>query len=289
MIQHWTNYFDAINLPWEALETNKNAVTLPALAGAPVFRVCANQEELAKMHQIAKDKSAEMGRILILGLPFTAPNTTVTLPGEIVIPKVRAYGGRIADTFSLSGHKIENTLLTALKQETLLVISEGTKTKTPLLNWLLQLAGGSWVYGKPSSLAQLDSLLGLVCRDPNLIGHVRTRQLSFGRGCSDAMLLPVETVELKSHRLDAKVAHADWRLLSLESELGCKAKGRDRVLSYVSDRFLTTVYKHAPSHAQCLGAGQVLGGSVLGKLTKQETNVTAYESSVPANEAMAGI
>lgn len=287
MLQHWTDYFDSLGLPYEAIESNTSAVSLPAIAGAPVLRVVKNQQELSELHQVAKEKSEAMGRILMLALPFTNPGCIATLPGEMVMPKVRAYAGQIASTFSLSGHRIESSLLVELKKETQRIIAKGTKEKTPLLDWLLQLAGGSWVYGKPSSLSQLDSLLGLVCRDPNLIGHVRTRQLSFGRGCSDALLLPINTVELRSHRLEQKVSPADWRLISLEQELTTTAKGRDRVHAMVSNCFLTTVNKHNPKYAVAYGAGQILGGSVLGKAPAVAEPVASTEAVT--NQVMAEV
>ena len=71
------------------------------------------------------------------------------------MPKVRVYAGHSGSTFSMSGHKIESDLLTSLKKEVSTVIAKGTKEKTPLVDWLLTLAGQA---GPTENLALYNNL-----------------------------------------------------------------------------------------------------------------------------------
>lgn len=273
-LKKWTQWLDAIDVAWKPIDSNPRAISLVGLAGAPLFRVVESLEEANELHAKARQKSEELQRLLIVALPIDHPLSMVTLPGEIVLPKVRAYGGHAASTFNLTGHKIECSFLTEVKKEVLNVMANGVQAKTPLCDWLVKLSGSSWPYGTPSSLPQIDSLLGLICRDTVLLGHVRTRQLSFGRGCGDALLLPVDGVVLKNHRLNQAIESSDLRFIGLEVEMEQRNAARDRIYPMFSDRFLSVL-----NDAEIGTAAQV-GPSKLGTLKQAapvETTASAKE------------
>ena len=291
-LDQWKHLFDAFGIAHEKIKSNANAVTLTGLAGAPVFRAVDTQAQLSELHTKARQKSEEMGRLLVLGLPLTHRAASLSLPGGIVLPACRAYGGNVGATFSLSGHKIEPDFLVQLKKEVLAVMSNGTGVKTPLLDWLQKLAGNSWPYGTPAGLTQLDSLLGLVARDTKLIGHVRTRQLSFGRGCGDAMLLPIESVVLKNNNLNQHVASADMRFISLEAEMGFEKAARQRIHAQFTDKYLSVLNEIDAQISIEMGCEQQLGASVLGKLkvgVDAAKPVTKQKVAVNPSEAMASV
>ena len=291
-LEQWKHLFDAYGITYEKIESNSNAVTLTGMAGAPVFRAVETQAQLSELHTKARQKSEEMGRLLVLGLPLTHRASSISLPGGISLPTCRAYGGNSGSTFSLSGHKIEPDFLVQLKKEVLAVMSNGTKVKTPLLDWLQKLAGNSWPYGTPAGLTQLDSLLGLIARDTKLIGHVRTRQLSFGRGCGDAMILPIESVVLKNNNLNQAIASADLRFIGLESEMGFERAARQRIHAQFTDKYLTVMNEIDPKISIELGCEQQLGASVLGKLKVTADAVkpkTKQKVAVNPSEAMASV
>jgi len=263
-IQQWQKLFSAYGIAYEKISSNENAITLTGLAGAPVFRAVDTYKELESLHTKARSKADQMERLLVLGLPLDNVGSVATLPGDLKLPTCRVYGGNAASTFSLSGHRIVNDLLTSLKKETMDVISNGTKVKAPLLNWLIKLAGKQWPYGLPSSLSQLDGLLGLVARDTSLIGHVRARQLSFGRGCSNAVLLPTPNVVLNNNGLNQTVAAADFRFFDLTNELNHKEASRHRIYAQYCNRYLNVLQEIDSGFAESIGAGIALGSSVLG-------------------------
>lgn len=292
-LEQWKRLFTAYGISHETIKSNSNAVSLTGLAGAPVFRAVSTTAELNELHTRARQKSQEMGRLLCLGLPLNHPSSSLTLPGGIVLPTCRVYGGHIGATFSLSGHRIEPAFLTDLKKEVLSVMSNGTNVKTPMLDWLQKLAGDSWVYGTPAGLTQLDSLLGLVARDTKLIGHVRTRQLSFGRGCADAMILPIESLVLKNNGLNQQVAPADLRFIGMEAELTYDRAPRQRIHAQFSDQYLSVLAGIDAEFAQTIGCGTQMGASTLGKLekAKQADTKPAVKKvvTVTPNAAMAGV
>ena len=283
-IEQWQKLFSAYGISYEKISSNDNAVTLTGLAGAPVFRAVNTYQEFEDLHTKARQKADQMGRLLVLGLPLDSVGSIATLPGDMRLPTCRVYGGNAASTFSLSGHKIVNDLLVSLKKETMSVISNGTKVKAPLLNWLIKLAGKQWPYGLPSSLSQLDGLLGLVARDTSLIGHVRARQLSFGRGCPSAVLLPTPNVVLNNNGLNQSVAPADFRFFDLTHEYQIKESSRQRVYAQYCDRYLNVLQEINPIFAQSIGAGCALGSSVLGS----NKVATQPKINIPVN-AMAGV
>lgn len=256
----WKRWFNANGIVTEDIESNLNAVILSNLVGSPIFRVVGTVQELNDLHAKARMKSEEMQRLLAVGLPIDHPLTMVQLPGEMLMPRVRVYAGNIASTFNLGGHLIECTFLKELKKEVLNVMTNGIKTKTPLCDWLIKLAGKSWVYGTPSGLSQLDSLLSLVSRDTAMIGHLRTRQLSFGRGCGDALLLPINGVVLKNNNVGHKISPFDYRFISLETEVAQRDASRDRIYAQQTDIFLTVL--NNPE----MGTEANIGASKLGEV-----------------------
>lgn len=260
-INQWQRWFNANGISTDIVPSNSNALVLTNLVGSPVFRCVGSVEELNKLHTIARQKSEEMQRLLVVALPLDHPMTMVQLPGEMMMPKVRVYAGNTASTFNLGGHLIESTFLKELKKEVLNIMGNGVKAKTPLCEWLMKLAGSTWVYGLPSTLAQLDSLLALVSRDVAKIGHLRTRQLSFGRGCGDALLLPVNDVVLKNHSVTQKINVADLRFVSLETEMTQRDAGRDRIYAVMTEKFLTLLEDKER------GTSADIGASRLGKIT----------------------
>lgn len=269
--QQWKVIFHQFGINCQEIPGNNAALQLTNLAGCPVFRGVTSVAELNDLHTKAREKSSQMGRLLILGLPIDHSQSLLTLPGNIVLPKLRAYAGHAADTFSLSGHRIEPKFLQSVKQETLNVIKSGTSVKTPLCDWALKLLGGIWHYGKPSSLVQLDSMLALLASEVGRLGHVRARQLSFGRGCADATLLPVEGIKLKNNKLDQEIEVSDYRFVGLENELGQMDAVRNRIYPLISDKFLTAVSKIDPGYARELGCATNLGASVIGTLAERQT------------------
>lgn len=264
--QQWKVLFHEFGIKCQETPGNPNAIQLSNMAGCPIFRGVTSVSELNDLHTKARERSSHMNRLLILGLPLTHSQSVLTLPGNILLPKVRAYGGHNADTFSLSGHRIEPLFLKKIKAETIAVIKNGTDVKSPLCDWVLKLLGTNWHYGKPSSLAELDSMLALLISEPNAIGHVRARQLSFGRGCADATLLPVEGIKLKNNSLDQKIAIGDFRFIGLESELEQLDAVRNRIYPLISDKFLTALGKIDSQFAKDMGCGVNVGASIIGRL-----------------------
>lgn len=290
-LNEWTHLFTRMGLTFEAVKSNPSAVTLTNVPGAPVFKVVASCAELNNLHSKAREKSQEMGRILVVALPLNHVQTVAAMPGSLYLPKVRVYGGHAGSTFSLSGHKIESTLLTSLKKEVSSVIANGTKVKTPLISWLLKLAGTSWPYGVPSSVQQLDSLLQLVSRDVQRIGHARVRELSFGRGCGESLLLPMEGVVLSNNGFNNAVTPADFRFISMAIEHSNHSSARQRIHAQYSDAYLSTVAEFDEDFAESLGCNALIGTSQVGS----KPEVTATKKSVvvaPAvkvNSAMANV
>ena len=265
-IDQWKRYLDFLGITWTALESNNKAVQLTGIAGAPIIRGVKDRQELNELHTSARQKSSEMQRLLLLALPLDNISSQIVLPGDIVLPKTRVYAGHISDTFSLSGHLIQSKFLTAIKKEVSRVISEGTKESTPLCDWALKMLGRSWVYGKPSSNSQLDSLLGLLAKDPAIIGHVRSRQLSYGRGAGDAVLLPIKGVKLPTNKLDQKIEQCDYRLISLEHEMGQYDSSRARVHAVLSHQYLSALSVDDKHLATELGCQSDVGYSRIGKI-----------------------
>ena len=268
-LDHWTTYFNSIGLATSTLACNGNAVTIDNLLGAPVFRAVQNRAELDALHTKARGLSTEMKKVLILGLPFDNPASITHLGGDLPLPICRVYGGHTSASFNLHGHQIENDFSIGLKKEVTAIIERGAKVKTPLCDWLLLMASDSWPYGLPSSKEQLDSLLALVARNAERIGHVRSRQLSYGRGCADAVLLPFTSVQLPSHSLDFKINANDYRLISLEKEAKECTTARHRVYALHANKFLNVLAQVNPRFAQELGCGSTVGGSTLGTFKQQ--------------------
>ncbi len=106
-LKQWAEFFTSLGVSCTPVPDNDKAITLNNLAGAPLFRAVKNYSELADLHTKARQKSAQMERLLILGLPFHHPGATVRLPGDITLPTCRVYGGHAGSAFSLSGHRIE--------------------------------------------------------------------------------------------------------------------------------------------------------------------------------------
>jgi hypothetical protein len=288
----WTNYFDSLSIGWEPIKSNPNAISLTGIAGAPLFRTVETAAELNDLHSKARKKSAEVERLLAVALPLDHPLSSISLPGEILLPKCRVYAGHSGSTFSLTGHLVQSEFLTTLKKEVTAIISNGTKVKTPLLDWLLKLAGDSWVYGKPSSLSQLDSLIALVVRDPTRVGHVRTRQFSFGRGCGDAMLLPVPGVVLKNNRLNQSINKSDFRFIGLEAEMRQTDSARQRIHAQFSNSFLTVLSDISPNVAEQLNSGADIGASRIGAVATKvlSRNVESVSSkAVDIEKAMVSL
>ncbi len=272
-MKHWRSYFSNLGITATSVESNPNALSLTGLAGAPVFRAVETRAELDALHTSARSKSNDIGQLLILGLPFTNPGSVATMPGDIVMPRCRVYAGHVATTFSLTGHRVENAFSKAVKLEVSRIIAEGPKTKTPLCDWLLSVVGSSWPYGKPSSKEQLDSLIALAAKDPNTIGHIRARQLSFGRGCADALLLPTKSVTLPNNDLNQQVKQADYRFISLEEEMAQISPARHRIYSVMSHAFLSALAEHDPASAQELGCNSLVGSSALGQFKQDAVEV----------------
>ncbi len=286
-LQDWKTYFNSLGLTTQAVSSNKSALQLTNVAGCPIFRAVDSTAELNDLHTKARQKSSEMERLLVLGLPFDHPQSNASLPGNVTLPKLRVYGGNVADIFSLSGHSIESTFIKNIKQEVLGVIKNGHDVKTPLCDWVLGFIKSSWPYGIPSSLAQLDGMLGLLVSDPSIIGHVRTRQLSFGRGCGDALLLPNTSVVLKNNSLEQPVEPADFRFVSLENEIQNYNASRARIHPVYSDRFLKQLAVSYPEAAEDFGCGAFVGASVLGQVETKK--IAAVVSASQVNITMASI
>jgi hypothetical protein len=147
-------------------------------------------------------------------------------------------------------------------------MSNGTRTKTPLCDWVQKLLGQSWQYGTPSSLPQLDSMLGLLTTDVKSIGHVRSRQLSFGRGSGEALFLPIPTVVLPNNQLDQRVEPADMRFISLEAEMDKYDAARARIHPVFADKFLTMTSTIDSGYSRNIGCNAQLGASVIGHVGK---------------------
>lgn len=268
-LEHWLAYFNSLGLVTSKLACNGNAVTIDNLPGAPVFRAVQNRAELDALHTKARSISAEMKKLLILGLPFDNPASIAHIGGDLPLPICRVYGGHISSSFPLHGHHVENQFSLGLKKEVSAIIEHGTKVKTPLCSWLLQMASDSWPYGLPSSKEQLDSLLGLVARNPERIGHVRSRQLSYGRGCADGLLLPIDSVVLPTNSLSFVINANDYRFISLEKETKESSTARHRVYALHSNAFLNVLAEVNPRFAQELGCNSTVGGSTLGQFKTQ--------------------
>jgi len=261
----WEKYFSSIGIVCQQVPSNPNASQLVNVAGCPIFRAVETTKELDDLHTKARDLSSQMKRLVVLGMPFNNPQSMAALPGNILLPKARVYAGHVADTFSTSGHLIENDFLLSIKREVLAVISGGTKVKTPLCDWAQKLLSKNWVYGTPSSLAQLDSMLALLASETASIGHVRARQLSFGRGTGDALFLPLPSVILSNNSLTQTVEAADFRFISLESEIGHYGPARTRLHPVFSDKFLTIAATTDKKHAISMGFTSHVGASALGQ------------------------
>lgn len=290
-LQEWTQLFKSMGLAFELIQSNKSACTLTNVPGAPVFKVVTSFAELSELHSKARAKSHEMGRLLCVAMPLNNVQSVAAMPGSLYLPKVRVYAGHAGSTFSLSGHKIESTLLTSLKKEVSNVIANGTKVKTPLVSWLLKLAGTSWPYGIPSSVEQLDSLLQLVCRDVSKIGHARVRELSFGRGCGEALLLPMEGVLLQNNGFNNAIAPADFRFISLSQELANQNAARQRIHSQMSNAFVSAVAEFDPAFAENLGCNTMIGTSQIGTTPKPAaiTKERSVKATVSTETVMAGV
>ncbi len=268
--EFWANFFSSIGVNYLPIPGNEKALQLTNVAGCPVFRSVANTSELNDLHMKARAKSSEMKKLLVLGMPVKHPSILASMPGDLFLPKFRVYGGHTADTFSLHGHQIEPKFLKSIKAEVLAVMKGGTRAKTPLCDWIQGLLGTNWHYGTPSSLAQLDSMLGLISRDVSRIGHVRARQLSFGRGCADALLVPENGIKLKTNGLTQAVLPSDLRFISLEHENSMYDPSRARIYPVFSHKFLSGVAQLDKEYAKDLGAGQNVGSSAVGSLEKMK-------------------
>ncbi len=264
-IEQWQAYFKKIGVTTANIQTNRNVISFPGLPGEPLFRAVASRSELDDLHTKARAISAEIGKLLVLALPMRSIGSICSMPGDLILPRFRVYGGHFASSYALNGHQIENEFSVALKKEVSLVISEGTKSKTPLCDWLLKLVGSSWVYGKPSSKEQLDSLINLAAKDPGMVGHVRARQLSFGRGCDTAFLLPNPEVKLYNNQLKQQIFQSDYRFISSEIEHTNVSSARHRVYSVITSAFLSVLAEHDPRTAQELGCGSHVGASTIGE------------------------
>ena len=282
-IHQWRALLDALRISHQTIPGNVTSIQLTGIDGAPILRGVETTEELSELHTKAREKSESLERVLLLALPLTHPKSHLTLPGDIVLPKLNAYGGHMSSTFSLSGHRIEPSLVREMKREVMAVMQDGTKIKTPLCDWALKLLGNSWQYGTPSSLVQLDSMIGLLARDARMLGHVRTRQLSYGRGCGDAMLLPKAGVIPTSNQLLNKTHESDFKLLGLEAEIGQLDSARMRIHAVISDVYLTVLSRIDRELASDLGCGQVIGGSRLGEEAPKPT-ITRSLRVTPGNE-----
>jgi hypothetical protein len=264
-LNDWIIYFNSLGVTCQEIPSNPSAVQLTNVAGCPIFRGVETIEELDDLHTKARQKSSEMRRLLVLGLPFKHPQSLARLPGNIMLPLCRVYGGHVGDTYSTSGHLIESEFLKTIKQEVLSVISNGTKVKTPLCDWVMKLLGKSWQYGTPSSLQQLDSMIGLLSSDVKSIGHVRSRQLSYGRGSGEALFLPLPTVVLPNNALDQSVEVSDMRFISLEAEMKNTNAARARLHPVYSDKYLTVTAGIDITYSRKVGCGAQMGASVLGQ------------------------
>ncbi|EHA63796.1 hypothetical protein [Synechococcus sp. WH 8016] len=285
-IDDWKGYLDVTGISWTSLESNNNAIQLTGMAGAPILRAVETREQLDSLHTTARQKSSELERLLILALPFDHPHTQMTLPGDIVLPKVRAYAGHISDTYSLSGHLIQSKFLTSIKKEVSRVITDGPKVSTPLCDWALKLLGRSWVYGTPSSASQLDSMLGLLAKDPAMIGHVRSRQLTYGRGCADAVLLPIKGVQLSTNKLDQKIEQCDMRFVSLEAEMSMYDSSRARIHAVMSNHYLTCASQSNQTFASQLGCDSMIGISKIGTTHTKERHDTGCNAFADKRHAL---
>ena len=272
-LHDWKIYFNSLGITCQEIPSNPSAVQLTNIAGSPIFRGVETIEELDDLHTKARQKSSEMRRLLVLGLPFKHPQSLARLPGNILLPVCRVYGGHVGDTFSTSGHLIESEFLKNIKQEVLGVINNGTGFKTPLCDWVMKLLGSSWRYGTPSSLQQLDSMLGLLSSDIKSIGHVRARQLSFGRGSGEALMLPLSTVVLPHNGLDQNIEASDMRFISLEAEMKQSSAARSRLHPVYSDKYLTATSGIDIQYSRKVGCGAQMGASVLGQSQKALTAV----------------
>ena len=283
----WKKLLKQLGVATQAIPGRSDMLQLTNVAGCPVFRVVSNLEELQELHTRARTKSSEMERLLVLALPLNHPNALMTLPGEIHLPKVRVYGGHIADTFSLHGHLIESTFLKAIKKEVLAVMNNGKSAKTPLCDWVQSLLGSAWKYGTPSTLVQLDSMLGLITNDTIRLGHVRARQLTFGRGCADATILPIAGTTLRNNSINQSVMVPDIRFVSLEQEMTMTDTARMRVHPVFCNAFLSVLSEDDPDYARKLGAGLGVGASTLGTAPARRVKIqTSAPTSADQNESV---
>ena len=265
-LQDWKKYFEHFGVAWQSIPGNTNVIQLTNIAGCPLFRGVNSTVELNELHTKARTKSKDMQRLLVLGLPFDHVQGSVSLPGNITLPKLRVYGGNVGDTFSLSGHQIESGFLLKIKQEVLGMIKNGQDVQTPLCDWALKLLGDAWVYGTPTSLTQLDSMLGLLANEPGSLGHVRSRQLSFGRGCGEALFLPLQSLKLRNNRLQQTIEPSDFRFISLEKEIETYDSARARLHPVFADKFLTVLAQRNAHAAAELGCAASFGVSTLGQV-----------------------
>ena len=279
-INNWKIYFESIGLTTHEIPGRDDSIQLTNLAGAPIFIAVKSKKELDDLHTKARAKSAEMRRLLLVGLPLNHPLTILTLPGDIVLPKFRVYAGHAADTFSINGHQIEPKLLKGIKKEVLHVIERGvSNSKTPLCSWIMKLLGKNWKYGTPSSLVQMDSMLALISQDVELLGHVRSRQLSFGRGCSDGIVLPTADYVMKNNSLDLRIPACDLKLFSMEQELENYSPARNRLYPLYSHLFLTALASINESKAKEIGCASLVGKSSIGKLPKTRKIATTLSQN----------
>ena len=72
-LQDWKCYFDRIGVAWQSIPSNSHAIQLTNIAGSPLFRGVNSTVELNELHTKARTKSTDMGRLLVLGLPFDHP------------------------------------------------------------------------------------------------------------------------------------------------------------------------------------------------------------------------
>ena len=279
-LNQWASFFTANGFTCQEIPGNSSAMQLTNVAGSPIFRCAKDAKELESLHTKARSKSSEINRILIIALPIDHAKSSIAMPGDILLPRFRVYAGNIGDTFSLSGHGIESEFLQNIKKETLEIMSSGNGVKTPLCDWVIKVLGTCWHYGKPSSLAELDSMLGLMANEVGRIGHIRSRQLSFGRGCSEATFLPIVGTNLKNNDLNQQINKADFRLISLEQEMGNYSPARQRIYPIITHRFLSVMSAANRKQAKEMGCEASIGTSTLGKVLKMEVKVDSVDTSL---------
>ena len=282
-INNWKVYFEMIGLACHEIPGRSDSIQLTDLAGSPIFVVVQNKKAQDDLHTKARAKSSQIRRPLIVALPIDHPSSMMTLPGDIILPKVRIYAGHAADTFTLSGHQIEPKFLKEIKKEVLQVIESGvTNANTPLCQWVMKLLGANWKYGTPSSLVQMDSMLALISQDIDRLGHVRCRQLSFGRGTGEGTILPIKDYVMRNNTLNLKIPACDLRLCSLETEIDNYSPARIRLYPVYSNYFLTAVGLANQTHAKEIGCDSAVGKSVLGGLPKARR----FKANVSAEDAI---